>query len=254
MAEDELLTGCSLEPYKMVRNGNCWWCGAKADSHEHKFKHSDLKRLARDRKEPLVWVGEGSVKNVRSIRKSANVRFRANLCASCNNAKSQPFDRSYEKFSDFTWRLGRKMRWRRSVNWKDVYGEPWREEVLNLGRYVVKHMGCRLDEDGYSVPPEFSSFLEGAPALPSVSMIMHKDMELWDWHKKAHTEGPWKLGLWLGPMEGAFSKAQGNLTMFRSSLTIGFIGVTYQWESNGLASDSFYLHRRATLHRLGRIQ
>lgn len=79
----------------------CWWCGAVADSREHKFKASEL-RLNNG---PGQWLGDtavvhgsddGTLTDVRGA-KSAIVMWSRSMCQNCNGARSQPFDLAYDE-------------------------------------------------------------------------------------------------------------------------------------------------------------
>jgi hypothetical protein len=79
----------------------CWWCGSKADSREHIFKKTDIRRAYGDPPYdpavmPLIKHGE-SMKYVQGPD-SKHLKFRANLCHKCNTARSSDFDRAYDVF------------------------------------------------------------------------------------------------------------------------------------------------------------
>ena len=80
---------------------SCWWCGAQSPlSAEHKFKRTDLRRVRGDDEGKLSWLGSGQVREIRSDKKSGLVRFGKSLCRSCNDARSQPFDRAYDRCAE----------------------------------------------------------------------------------------------------------------------------------------------------------
>ena len=168
---DAVLSGDALEPYRAPVPASCWWCGSRGPlTHEHKFKKSDLNRMQNP--SGLVWGGN-EVRPVKSVRKSADVRFTASLCAKCNNEVSQPFDCAYQIFSDFVW--GRSELWDSArIDWFEVYGQDWEYRTLDLARYIVKHLGCRLVHDGFSVPPSVVAFLDGVPTIADVALVLIK--------------------------------------------------------------------------------
>lgn len=253
MNQEPFLEGEDLEPYKVPSNGRCWWCGSIATTREHKFKHADLKRLQGDGT-GLTWGDGERMVNIRSLRKSPQVRFTANLCAHCNNTKSQPFDRAYDRFVEYLWNHKDEL-WRfRHIDMKEIYGNSWPDDVRNLARYVVKHMGCRMNHDGYPVPQDFSLFLNGTPMLANVQMATFKNPTLWALHQKLREDGPdWSLGLWIDPARGAVSQSRKILTMYSSSLTVGYVGIMYRWDLDTPVTDPFYLYRKARLHRRDRL-
>jgi hypothetical protein len=252
MSDRGFFEGDDLAPYKVPDDGKCWWCGAAASTREHKFKHSDLKRLG-GTAGGLIWGSGGIQKSIRSIRRSSEVRFGKNLCAECNNARSQPFDESYDRFVKYLWERGGKL-WRKSyIDMREIYGIDWPVEVPNLARYVAKHIGCRMATDGYAVPREFSEFLDGGTLLPHVQMALFKDPELRKFHKQVHGRREWTLGLWIDPALGAVSPSRKRLTKYSSSLTVGYIGVFYRWDADFPDVDPFYLYDRARLYRRDKL-
>ncbi|MEU6535888.1 hypothetical protein [Streptomyces sp. NPDC047000] len=247
-ASESDLAACRIPP-----SGLCWWCGAVAGTREHKFKLSDLKRLSVDSSEPLIW-GDGETQaNVRSLRKSDKVKFSANLCANCNNSRSQKFDFAYEKFSDYVWQRQKSL-WRaRYIDMHQIYGANWGDEVLNLARYIVKHAGCRIANDGFPVPPAFSDFLNGANFLNNFHVCAFKNPLVYRAQRQISGVKCDPFGVWIGPMTGRVNRHKKTLAGFDSTLSIGFIGFAYRWYADVPDTDPFYLYRKARIHRLDRI-
>jgi hypothetical protein len=242
------LEGEDLQPYKVPDSGLCWWCGSTADSREHKFKRTDLTRMwgADDH---LVWLCEQQQVKVRSARKSSIVKFSANLCAPCNNARSQPFDAAYDKFADYIWDHLNDLWPYDFLDMQQIYGSAWQEGVLNLARYFAKQLACRMADGGYAVPTGIVPFLDGQQLLPNVQMVLFKDASLWHLFRRGQREGFAASGLFLSPAEGAISRSRGKLVVYSSSAIIGYIGVMYRWDDNVAETDPFYLYRKARLHR-----
>lgn len=253
MGERGFLEGDDLAPYRVPDSGLCWWCGSVATTREHKFKRSDLKRLQGNNGEYLMWGTDDELRSIRSLRKSSLVRFKVNLCGSCNNARSQPFDTSYDRFVDYLWTHMDKL-WRfRYVDMQSIYGASWRDETLNLARYLVKHIACRMDHDGFTVPNNFAPFLNGDSLLPNVQMALFKNRALWRLHKKIRKDEDWSLPLGIDPAHGYVSRRRQVLTMYSSSLTFGYIGVFYRWDLDTPHTDPFYIYQKARLHRRDKL-
>lgn len=153
-----------FKPY----GGKCWWCGDSATSREHRHKRSDVVRLFGYGKyegpgAPVRGVGE----RLRDIRgpNSMQLKFPASLCHNCNTARSQPFDRAYEAFIDYLHEHGELILGNNLVDYKNVFGSRWRQQLGDLTRYIVKHACCRLAEADLEVGPELSDFLNGNSQL-----------------------------------------------------------------------------------------
>lgn len=242
------LQGDELEPFRVPDSGRCWWCGGNANSQEHKFKRTDLTRMWSD-EDHLIWICEKQQRKIRSARKSSIVKYPANMCSTCNNARSQPFDLAYDAFADFIWDRLDDLWKCRFLDMKSIYGESWQEDELNLARYFAKQIGCRMASAGFAVPPVIPTFLDGSKVLPYVQMALFKDPVLWDMYCRGKREGFAAAGLFLAPAVGTVRKSQKRLVMFSSSATIGYIGVMYRWDADVEEVDPFYVYRRARLHR-----
>jgi hypothetical protein len=165
--EPSPLRNPGFEHLRQPHDGNCWWCGAKASTSEHKYKRTDLARLGAGG--DLYWGGDPTRPYiVKSLRKDPAVRFSKSLCAPCNNARSQPFDRSYDVYRDYVWNTLDRLWHRKRISMSDVYGHDWPERQMDLARYFAKHLGCRLVDEGLPPPMQMSKFLSGATSMPAL--------------------------------------------------------------------------------------
>ena len=157
-------------------DGKCWWCGAIADSSEHRYKSSDLKRE----------YGKGfQFKNIEPIRvldntehlaierpKSKTVKFKKSICKNCNTTRSQPFDLAYDKFNDF-YKLNEDLICNQgSIDLILIFGENWQNDLLNLQKYYVKHFCCRLYEAGAFISNDMIQFLNDESGLLNLKLII----------------------------------------------------------------------------------
>jgi hypothetical protein len=82
----------------------CWICNKIADSAEHRIKKSDLVSLhgsgSYKGENALFLVREGKQTPIQGPN-SKVVKYRKNLCSTCNNSYTQPFDKAYECFVDY---------------------------------------------------------------------------------------------------------------------------------------------------------
>ncbi len=162
----------TLDDFRLPSSDRCWWCGDVATTEEHRIKHSTLRRVAQS-EEGKVHPGNVFKKSsdfegaLHSIKKGAQVRWRKNLCANCNNARSQPFDLAYDLFEAYLVdHMDDMMRWK-SLDWPAVYGSDWEEKARDLARYFAKQVGCMLATQRLPVPQELVAFLNGAERCPS---------------------------------------------------------------------------------------
>lgn len=163
----------SLDSFRVAATDRCWWCSALATTEEHRIKASTLRRIGR--------AEDGSIKpgnvfkmssdyerSLKTLKKGPQVRWRRNMCADCNNSKSQPFDRAYDEFEAFLVSHYDVMVDWTCFDWKDVYGNGWRIGSRDLARYFAKQLGCMLATYDLPVPDDIRRFLDGATRCPSV--------------------------------------------------------------------------------------
>jgi hypothetical protein len=152
-----------------LKSDRCWWCGAPADSREHKLKRSDL---VREYGKPpytglrtLTRFGGDGRRDFRGPG-SGLMKFSASLCARCNNQRSQPFDRAWDAFTAYLVENEEMILNELRVDLEAVYGLEWRAQSANLARYVVKHLVCRIIhelEAPVRLDKELLAFLAGGP-------------------------------------------------------------------------------------------
>lgn len=162
--------------------GQCWWCGSAADSREHRFKRADL--LREYGRGP--YTGDNAIVRGREDRltpvqgpNSRAVKFRPDLCQSCNTSRSQPFDRAYDGFIDYAVANEQRIQKTSSIQLSDVYGRNWRRARYDLVRYYVKHICCRLAEASIEVSPGLRAFLDGRRRLPGLIFAWSFARTLW---------------------------------------------------------------------------
>jgi hypothetical protein len=196
--------------YVDVIAGRCWWCGAIADSREHKFKRSDLIREHGpapylDGAE-LSGVGAGVSTRMRS-NKSSPLKFKPNLCQPCNNARSQAFDQAYDRFVSWIFDHEDEVLASRSIDLHAVFGSDWEEAGLNVLRYFVKHICCRIADlvaDGHSarLPGDVIDFLNGAGPGSSLSCEFYVEPALLRFCEAGVDDPLWVRPLWIDVIFG----------------------------------------------------
>lgn len=218
----EWLPPGKLDHLKTSNTGICWWCRERpATTGEHKYKQSDLARLMGD--DTLVWFGDQGFRDIRGtsgIKRDRHgvIKFPKSLCAPCNNQHSQPFDRAYSIFSDHL--ASTQARKLRGISFESLYGEQWRDELLNLARYYAKHFGCRMVHSGIEPPDSLCTFMDGDENIPDVHMAL------------ATTDSVERIAgkgltlsadfVWTNP---AYTEIRGCVM----ATYVGSIGVRFQW-------------------------
>lgn len=120
---------------------NCWICGKVADSEEHKFKASDIKKF-HGKKIDAYYIS-GKVIKLNSY-KDKSLKFPKVICVTCNNSLTRPHDDAYDKFVDFCHNNNKKILEFPVIDFQEIYGQYWEIEKSNLYRYYAKHAGCKI--------------------------------------------------------------------------------------------------------------
>ena len=215
--------------------GTCWWCGASADSREHKFKRSDLVR----EHGAAPYVGSamlsgvshtGDPHHMRSNR-SDPLKFKPNLCQRCNNTRSQPFDNAYDEFVAWIFANEQLVLDSRSLDLDAVFGAKWRSRGLDLLRYFVKHICCRIADlvaGGYetAIPSDVIAFLNGGASPRTLMCEFLVEPALLRWAEMRPDDPLWApRPLWVDVIFGP--DPNGTPAMLQSRWRYGWL--TFAW-------------------------
>ncbi|GAA2159929.1 hypothetical protein [Actinomadura napierensis] len=229
--------------------GACWWCGAVADSREHKYKKSDV--IRQFGKGP--WSGKAALLRVQEdnpihqrIRgpDSNGLKFDKSLCQRCNNTRSQPFDYAYDKLSEYITTTARRIADGQRFKLSDVYGKNWRDDRDDAVRYFVKHISCRLADDRVQVPSALIRFLDGASAKPqglSLDLSLRLDIFAME-HHLADVHNIPSGSLWMGGSQCRYSQSRHQITELWSHIGFGALRAGYHIDFQGT-------HYRSNLRR-----
>jgi hypothetical protein len=98
----------------MIYNTGCWMCGREANSREHRYKKTDLKRLFPLKNKHTPYSSEdlplsvSFAEDARTISikdpDAGNQKYPPLICADCNNKHTQSMDKAYDKFSEWCWK------------------------------------------------------------------------------------------------------------------------------------------------------
>lgn len=135
--------------YVELVSGRCRWCGAPADSREHRLKKSDLVREFG--KPPFTDLRtltrfSGGDRHDFSRPGSRLAQFQPSMCMRCNNTGSQPFDVAWDRFVSYLVEHEAEVLETRSLDLEDIFGTDWASRAPDVERYVVKHLICRITD------------------------------------------------------------------------------------------------------------
>ncbi len=149
----------------------CWICGSKATTGEHITKASDLRaEFGRVTQRKPVYLHTKNNRNVRinSIKKSQKLKFSALLCATCNNAKTAPYDKAWEQMSSH---LRNKIDIKNIsiLRLEKVFPGNTKDKMLNIHLYFVKLFGCAIESLNVPIPIKgFSEAILNRKAHPKI--------------------------------------------------------------------------------------
>jgi hypothetical protein len=173
--------------------GNCWWCGSIADSREHKYKSTDLKRefgkYSYKGENKIVRVGRSEDGDEIQGPNSDIVKFRKTICRNCNAAKSKEMDSDYNLFIEYLKDNEDEIYKSKSFNSSAIFSTEWKEKILSVKRYFVKHICCHLAEVNIEIQKDAIDFLNGSNNLESISMGMALRKDKMDWVKMSKRNG-----------------------------------------------------------------
>jgi hypothetical protein len=135
---------------------NCWICGRKADSGEHRAKKSDLGLVFPNvsLEKPIYTKTEyGKPITIRSLD-SDRFKSRAKICQRCNTTRSQPFDQAWEKLSKYLQENTNSLRNKDYISLHKIFPGSTKESMLNVHLFFLKIFGCLIEEHKIPIPIE----------------------------------------------------------------------------------------------------
>jgi hypothetical protein len=215
--------------------GTCWWCGAAAGSREHRYKATDLRRefAKAEYEEGEVIVHRGDDTDVVAGPKASAVKFKDVFCPRCNNARSQPFDRAYDRLVGWFAENEDMVEASGVLPLEEIDGD-WRDLVEGVCRYFVKHIGCRIADRAYEVPRSFAVYLDGGDFPPGLVLSFELDAVFGAINrmlKKNPTPHGTSGNLFLGPIIGEVGREEHKASVLRSHWAYHALQLVWEWRA-----------------------
>ena len=124
----------------------CWICGDDATTREHRTKRSDLRNVfgIPTQAKPL-YLHNAKMKNhpIRSLNAKA-LKSPSLICANCNNARTQPHDRAWERMSKSLRTLIQANALGAVVRANRIFKYDTAREMRNVHLFFVKLFGGHI--------------------------------------------------------------------------------------------------------------
>lgn len=121
----------------------CWICQInEANSGEHKFKASDIKRNFGKKEIDILYINQ-EINEINTF-KDDKLKFEKLICIPCNTKVTRPHDDAYDIFIEYCNANHNQLLKSAYINFEDIYGKNWRIEKSHLYKYFAKHAGCKI--------------------------------------------------------------------------------------------------------------
>lgn len=156
----------------------CWICGNEGATGEHLIKSSDLKRQFKKVNQdfPLYFHTERQKNIPVGSLKAKRLKSKALICNHCNSALTQPYDREWEKLSQYLNENIQRISSKGLVNLSKIFPGAVKTSMLNVHLFFVKAFGCKVVESGAPLPvEEFSKALIDGKAYNCIHIGLGKN-------------------------------------------------------------------------------
>ena len=132
----------------------CWICHSPANSAEHMVKKSDLRSVFGQvtQRRPLIKDSETHKNILIPGANSRLIKFKPSLCSICNNTRSQPHDRAWERLSGDLRSRRPLLKAGDRIPMKEVFPGSVKESLESVHLYFLKLFGCYAVEYGIPLP------------------------------------------------------------------------------------------------------
>jgi len=143
----------------------CWICGSTANTGEHQIKRTDVTQMFGKRSFQGIVKTDFDNNGRKRVIQGANsdsLKYRNNLCAKCNNERTQLYDHAYERFANYIRDDFSKLKKTLCLSTNLVFGKNRaKKQQQDLFRYFIKAFGCQLNDNRIKVPQELKDMLMG---------------------------------------------------------------------------------------------
>ncbi len=136
----------------------CWICGEKADTGEHRTKASDLRSLfgIPTQANPL-YFHTARRKNVKvATLRAPELKFTSRLCNRCNSTRTQPHDFAWQYFSETLRTRQPPIASGYVIRLNRIFPYNTARAMLNVHLYFIKVFGCQILEG--KIPIDIAPF------------------------------------------------------------------------------------------------
>ena len=157
----------------------CWICGDVGTTGEHRTKRSDLRlALGNPTQANPAYFHDAKRANqlVRSLDAEV-LKSPSRICAKCNNARTQPHDKAWEKMSEHLRSRQPPLKPGDVVRGNRIFPYDTKRHMLCVQLYFLKLFGCMICESGRPIPIDVASFasaIQSGSAHPNVYLKLGK--------------------------------------------------------------------------------
>jgi len=164
----------------------CWVCGDKATTREHKFKASLIREWYgggqwNDKANPVLGHISAS-ESCRELQSSNDKRLKyaKSLCLKCNSERSQAADMAFDLFVKYITTNAVHLLKTTEIPLAEI-GPNTKDFALNIHRYFAKLFGCTIArEKGWAPSPTLQQLVLSQPCLWNFNIQMCVSMDLLD--------------------------------------------------------------------------
>jgi hypothetical protein len=158
------------------------------------------------------------------------------MCVRCNGERSQPFDAAYDEFMDYLSDNEAAVLGSGEVDLRMVFGVGWELKSLNLARYFIKHICCRLanvaEHRAVSLDARLIEFLDGGAYPRCLGLAALIDMSVAAWWRAMRLleERPGDYGsfLFLTGIGGVDTPRLESIQNPEAGMLVGWFGIYWR--------------------------